>query len=409
MANNIDSIGRMESLASIAQMSKELSAESPENKRYCLLRIDEVVSHEQVRKRFEDLEGLADSIKELGVQVPINVRERTRDGKYVIIQGERRWRAAKMAGLTKIPAIVDTEEVDEQTSMLMQLTENIQRDDMRPMEIAAALKVLSDSGLTGREIAKRLGRSHVYVHTYLSLADLPDFLRELAESESIKDPTTLLQLRRAYDANPETAEKAIRDALDENGFMSRAKAKGILHMIRGIEEGGESAGTPSPEASAEPAQDGARSVPDAAETESAWEGPAGDASGTPEAYEGTSGPDEAFGGVSAKQEGEEAAKPSPSKKPAEPHREAKPEHAPVLPAGMSGKIRLVPMSQVRIWVEMVMQRHGTVIVEEGWLANNAVPNEEGKFCVILERGGSREMHLVGPDEINLLRTTVAEE
>ena len=145
---NIKSIARLGSLANLAKKTKELAAEEPATKRFRLLRIDEVVSHDQVRKTFDDLEDLAASIKELGVQVPINVLERDREGHYVILQGERRWRAAKLAGLTKIPAIVDEAEIDEQTRMLMQLTENIQRDDMRPLEVAKAFRALVDTGLT---------------------------------------------------------------------------------------------------------------------------------------------------------------------------------------------------------------------------------------------------------------------
>ena len=90
---NIKSIARLGSLANLAKKTKELAAEEPATKRFRLLRIDEVVSHDQVRKTFDDLEDLAASIKELGVQVPINVLERDREGHYVILQGERRWRA----------------------------------------------------------------------------------------------------------------------------------------------------------------------------------------------------------------------------------------------------------------------------------------------------------------------------
>ena len=186
---NIKSIARLGSLANLAKKTKELAAEEPATKRFRLLRIDEVVSHDQVRKTFDDLEDLAASIKELGVQVPINVLERDREGHYVILQGERRWRAAKLAGLTKIPAIVDEAEIDEQTRMLMQLTENLQRDDMRPLEVAKAFRALVDTGLNAAKIAKSLGRSHQFVSTYLHINDLPDFLRQIAEEGRIKDAT----------------------------------------------------------------------------------------------------------------------------------------------------------------------------------------------------------------------------
>ena len=109
---------KLNSLAALAKQTKELTGVKPDRKRYLLLPIDSVVSHEQVRKTFEDLEGLSESIKELGIQVPINVHDKDSSGKYIIIQGERRWRTAKLAGLKKIPVIIDKETIEEMIVVL---------------------------------------------------------------------------------------------------------------------------------------------------------------------------------------------------------------------------------------------------------------------------------------------------
>jgi len=106
-----------------------------------LIPIDEIVPNpNQPRRRFseEELKELAESIKEFGVLQPIIVREK--DGKYEIVAGERRWRAAKMAGLSRIPAVV--KEVSDEEMMILSLVENLQREDLNPVERARAIKIL---------------------------------------------------------------------------------------------------------------------------------------------------------------------------------------------------------------------------------------------------------------------------
>lgn len=405
---NLKGISRLGSLAELAKKTKALAAEEPENKRFRLLRIDEVVSHDQVRKSFDDLDDLAASIKELGVQVPINVRERDRDGHYVILQGERRWRAAKLAGLTKIPAIVDESSIDEEKRMLMQLTENIQRDDMRPLEIAKAFRALTDVGLTAAKIAKRLGRSHQFVSTYLHLNELPEFLYRIAEEGSIKDATTLLLLKRACDASPDDAERIILDALDENRSITRSAAQKLLQRVKGKSEevekasGGESAKGDVPAAkepqgeTANPSDESDGGVAHAEEAVS---------DGSDEADEKTSDKPE-DGGSAGKQPDETEPTVVEGEKPEAPET---PGAAATVPSGIADKIRLVPVNSLRIVVEVLTTRDGQMTVEEGWLANNAVPSDDGMFCVWLEHDGQTEMKLVPVDEIDLKRITTVSE
>lgn len=119
----------------------------------------------------EALEELAASIRELGVIQPLSLR-RLDDGTYQIIAGERRWRAAKMAGLTSVPAYVRTATDAEITEMA--LIENIQREDLNAIEIALTFKKLIDQyGLTQDRLAERVGKKRATVANHLRLLRLP--------------------------------------------------------------------------------------------------------------------------------------------------------------------------------------------------------------------------------------------
>ncbi len=130
----------------------------------------------QPRRDFnpESLQELADSIAAQGVVQPIVVRPIEAAGRYEIIAGERRWRAAQLAGLDQIPVVV--RDVPDQTAMAMGLIENIQRDDLNPLEEAAALhRLLHEFELTHQQIAQAVGKSRTTVTNLLRLLDLnPD-------------------------------------------------------------------------------------------------------------------------------------------------------------------------------------------------------------------------------------------
>jgi len=128
------------------------------------------------------LQELADSIKAQGVVQPIVVRPLGGD-KYEIIAGERRWRAAQLAGLAEIPALV--REIPDEAAIAVALIENIQREDLNPLEEAAALKRLTEEfGLTHQEVADAVGRSRVAVTNLLRLLDLhPDVKNYLQRGE----------------------------------------------------------------------------------------------------------------------------------------------------------------------------------------------------------------------------------
>lgn len=138
----------------------------------------------QPRQDFEPqaLEELASSIRENGVITPITLRK-TGD-TYQIIAGERRWRASRIAGLTQIPAIVL--DVDEETAYALALIENLQREDLNPMEEAEGYRRLTQElGLTQEQAAQRVGRSRPAVANALRLLALPPAVEELVREKKL--------------------------------------------------------------------------------------------------------------------------------------------------------------------------------------------------------------------------------
>ncbi len=142
------------------------------------LDIDRILPGEdQPRKVFRDesLKELAESIKEKGVIQPVIVK-RTGDGTFRLIAGERRWRAAKIAGLKKIPAII--KDYASKDALEIALIENIQREDLDPVETALAFERLQkEYNLTQEEIAKKVGKDRATVANYLRLLNLPDEIK----------------------------------------------------------------------------------------------------------------------------------------------------------------------------------------------------------------------------------------
>ncbi len=152
------------------------------------LRIAEVEPRsDQPRKQFEKeaLEALADSIATYGVLQPILVRPNANfEGVFEIIAGERRWRAAKMAGLTEIPAVVL--DGDDLKTAQIAVIENVQREDLNPVEEAFAYQALIDRfGLTQEQVAKQVGKSRPAVANLLRLLELPEDVLEQLKAGDI--------------------------------------------------------------------------------------------------------------------------------------------------------------------------------------------------------------------------------
>lgn len=141
--------------------------------------IDEISPNPwQPRRDFdeESLNVLASSIRENGLIQPVVVRKK-KDGTYELAAGERRWRAAKMAGLTVIPAI--SKEYDDRSMAEMALVENLQRKDLNPVDEGMAYRKLMDEyGLTQENISKKVGKSRPYVANMVRLLDLPEEVKD---------------------------------------------------------------------------------------------------------------------------------------------------------------------------------------------------------------------------------------
>ena len=139
----------------------------------------------QPRKRFdpEALDDLTDSIRVHGIIQPLTVR-RLASGYYQIIAGERRWRAAKAAGLTEVPVVII--EADDRKVMELGLIENLQREDLNPAEEARGYQVLMEEyGLTQEQVAQQMGKSRPAITNTLRLLALPDDLMAMVESGAL--------------------------------------------------------------------------------------------------------------------------------------------------------------------------------------------------------------------------------
>jgi ParB family chromosome partitioning protein len=139
----------------------------------------------QPRTHFDEeaLKELADSIRSQGVVQPIVVR--AADNGYEIVAGERRWRAAQLAGLEQVPAVI--KQFDDQTAAAVSLIENIQRENLNPLEESVALQRLIDEfGMTHQQVADTVARSRTAVTNLLRLQDLNPDVKELLENRAIE-------------------------------------------------------------------------------------------------------------------------------------------------------------------------------------------------------------------------------
>lgn len=148
--------------------------------------IDKIsVNPNQPRREFDEsgLQELADSIHEIGIVQPITVRDNG-DGSYMIIAGERRFRAAKIAGLQAVPAYIRT--ADDESILEMALIENIQREDLNSMEISLAYQhLLEQYDLTQEDLSKRVGKKRTTVANYLRLLKLPAQVQVALQNKEI--------------------------------------------------------------------------------------------------------------------------------------------------------------------------------------------------------------------------------
>lgn len=200
---------------------------------------------DQPRTTFDDgaLAELADSIRAFGVISPITLRK-IDDGHYQIIAGERRWRAAKLAGLDKIPAYIKTAD-DEQQVQLMALIENIQREDLNAIEIALSYhKLMNDYNLTQEALSQKVGKKRATIANYVRLLKLPaevqlgikdgkidmGHARALAGIENAADQIAVYERILAESLPVRAVEELVKNSAEiASGTKKKPSAKATLH------------------------------------------------------------------------------------------------------------------------------------------------------------------------------------
>lgn len=199
------------------------------------LPLDEIVpNRDQPRKQFDEaaLADLSDSIAQHGVLQPLLVRPMP-DGSYQLVAGERRWRASRMAGLTEVPVVI--REMNEQESAELALIENLQREDLNPMEEAVGYRTLMDNyGMTQEQAAQVVNKSRPAVANALRLLQLPQAVTDLvAEGRLSAGHARTVLAFEGEDAQIVAARQAVDKGLSVRELERMAKAaKRALRTVK---------------------------------------------------------------------------------------------------------------------------------------------------------------------------------
>ena len=190
-----------------------------DGREYFLCPIDFIEANpDQPRKDINDtaLAQLSASILEKGVLLPLVVCEHGAEGRYQIIAGERRWRAAKMAGLDEVPVLV--KDVAPQDRLELALIENIQRQDLNPLEEAEAyLRLVKEFNLTQEEVARRVGKERSTVANALRINQLPDFAKE----DLVRGVLSMGHARVLLSVGDEASMREVRNEIVQQGLNVR--------------------------------------------------------------------------------------------------------------------------------------------------------------------------------------------
>lgn len=197
----------------------------------------------QPRRRFDEeaLQALAGSLGERGILQPVLVRPRA-DGRYELVAGERRWRAAQIAGLTEIPAIVRLH--DDAAALEVALIENMAREDLSPVEEArACVALVEELGLTREEVGRRVGRGRVAVTNLIRLLDLPDEALELLQEGALSEGHgRAVLLAEDHRARARLAREAAQEGWSVRVLEDRARAANARSDAGGTSRGRAGAG-----------------------------------------------------------------------------------------------------------------------------------------------------------------------
>jgi ParB family transcriptional regulator, chromosome partitioning protein len=185
----------------------------------------------QARRYFDPkaLQELAGSIRESGVVSPVVVRSKAPG--YELLAGERRWRAAQLAGLHEVPAIV-RDDLSDAEALVVGLIENLQRESLTPMETAAGLKQLAELfGLTHEQMGERIGKSREYVTNYLRLLNLAAPVQTLINEGSLSMGHARALAALPLDQQNQWAALVVDQALSVRALERRVSAAGRVHAL----------------------------------------------------------------------------------------------------------------------------------------------------------------------------------
>lgn len=371
------------------------------------LNTEDVVSRAQSRKKFKRIEELAESIKVSGQQQPIVVSPKNSKGKYTIQKGERRWRACQLLGC-KVLAIVNNRHEKPLKALSGELAENIQREDLEPMELAEALsRFVDEGGMSQRDISDELGKPLTYVAVHLSLLKLQHGIRtRLYDTGLVTDPETLNNLRQLQKLDPEWVEEICAQAEAEEG-LSRRDTREWLRVAKKVKDQGvrpkdaflaEGAAPKEPEGSKErPGKGvGKGTLLEEPEGHEEEQGPAKGASAPQPSSEGQSSqsspaakqgaPGEPGAGpqggasepASEPEAGGQGAEPEPSAPPAATKSEAKQQ-------GWKD----IPPEAIRVYCACEIDDEAGE-VQMGWIMTSRVDVEDGYVWVMLNNDGNEE-------------------
>ena len=238
--NNAALTGRLTSLAD------QLRSTRQPGQVVLMVSVDAITPNpRQPRKTFNPkrMEELAASVGKNGIRQPLRVTL-VSVGRYELVSGERRWRAAKMAALKEVPAIVD-DKLDDREKLRLALIENLDRDDMTPVDEARGVAELVETSSV-QEVAEELSRSKQWVSKRMRIAKAPEYVHACAESAAIGDLEAIYELAKFSDDSPEEAQRLIAEY--EPGSHLRAQLKAAQRPLTGH-------GTSSEPGDAEGAQD----------------------------------------------------------------------------------------------------------------------------------------------------------